>query len=106
MVENEIEIMKRCKHENIIKLIEEFETPTELYLVMELVKVFIILTPSRSHPFPLSLLPTLPLPALTSIFVNITSTLIMLSHCLELITQNSILRLLLLSITNLSFSVI
>ena len=39
MVENEIAIMKDCNHPNIVRLIEEFETPTEIYLVMELVKV-------------------------------------------------------------------
>lgn len=43
MVENEISIMKRCNHANIIKLIEEFETPNELYLIMELVKVSLII---------------------------------------------------------------
>ena len=31
--------MRRVKHPNIIMLIEEVDTPTELYLVMELVKV-------------------------------------------------------------------
>ena len=39
MVENEIEIMKLCNHPNICKLIEEFETKDEIYLIMELVKV-------------------------------------------------------------------
>ena len=39
MVENEIEIMKLCNHTNICKLIEEFETKDEIYLIMELVKV-------------------------------------------------------------------
>ncbi|KAK2166677.1 hypothetical protein NP493_1310g00030 [Ridgeia piscesae] len=38
MVENEIAIMKECNHPNIVRLIEEFETPGEIYLVMELVK--------------------------------------------------------------------
>ena len=39
MLENEIEIMKLCNQPNIVKLIEEFETATEIYLIMELVKV-------------------------------------------------------------------
>lgn len=41
MVENEIAIMKICNHANIVKLIEEFETNKEIYLIMELVKVMI-----------------------------------------------------------------
>ena len=43
MVENEIAIMKECNHPNIVRLIEEFETPSEIYLVMELIKVGIII---------------------------------------------------------------
>ena len=39
MIENEVSILRRVKHVNIIALIEEFETSEELYLVMELVKV-------------------------------------------------------------------
>lgn len=39
MVENEISIMKNCRHHNIVRLYEEFETPSWIYLVMELVKV-------------------------------------------------------------------
>ena len=42
MVENEIEIMKDCHHQNIVKLYEEYETPEKIYLVMELVKVRVI----------------------------------------------------------------
>ncbi|XP_064644818.1 serine/threonine-protein kinase DCLK3-like isoform X3 [Lineus longissimus] len=38
MIENEIAIMKRCTHPNIVKLKEEFETKEEIYLIMELVK--------------------------------------------------------------------
>ncbi|KAK3106265.1 hypothetical protein FSP39_016329 [Pinctada imbricata] len=38
MVENEIDIMKECHHQNIVKLYEEYETPDKIYLVMELVK--------------------------------------------------------------------
>ena len=39
MIENEIEIMKLCNHPNIARLIEEYETREEIYLIMELVKV-------------------------------------------------------------------
>lgn len=39
MVENEIAITKACRHPNIVKLYEEYETKNEIYLVMELVKV-------------------------------------------------------------------
>jgi Protein kinase domain len=39
MVENEIAIIKACRHPNIVKLYEEYETKNEIYLVMELVKV-------------------------------------------------------------------
>ena len=39
MVESEIEILKICKHTNIVKLYEEFETSDRIYLAMELVKV-------------------------------------------------------------------
>ncbi len=39
MVENEIAIMKMCNQPNIVKLVEEFETDKEIYLIMELVKV-------------------------------------------------------------------
>uniref|UniRef100_A0A8D0HBV3 Serine/threonine-protein kinase DCLK2 n=1 Tax=Sphenodon punctatus TaxID=8508 RepID=A0A8D0HBV3_SPHPU len=38
LIENEVSILRRVKHPNIIMLIEEMNTPTELYLVMELVK--------------------------------------------------------------------
>ena len=42
MIENEVSILRRVKHPNIILLIEEFDTPSELYLVMELVKVRLV----------------------------------------------------------------
>ncbi|KAK2141329.1 hypothetical protein LSH36_1120g01059 [Paralvinella palmiformis] len=38
MIENEIEIMKLCNHPNIARLVEEYETEKEIYLIMELVK--------------------------------------------------------------------
>lgn len=39
LIENEVSILRQVKHPNIIMLIEEMDTTTELYLVMELVKV-------------------------------------------------------------------
>ncbi|KAG8453966.1 hypothetical protein GDO86_000552 [Hymenochirus boettgeri] len=38
LIENEVSILRQVKHPNIIMLIEEIDTATELYLVMELVK--------------------------------------------------------------------
>ncbi|XP_071847651.1 serine/threonine-protein kinase DCLK1-like isoform X2 [Apostichopus japonicus] len=38
MIENEVSILRRVHHVNIILLVEEFDGPNELYLVMELVK--------------------------------------------------------------------
>ncbi|XP_035307173.1 serine/threonine-protein kinase DCLK2 isoform X5 [Cricetulus griseus] len=38
LIENEVSILRRVKHPNIILLVEEMETATELFLVMELVK--------------------------------------------------------------------
>lgn len=39
LIENEVAVLRRVKHPNIIMLVEEVDTPSELYLVMELVKV-------------------------------------------------------------------
>ena len=39
MIENEILILRRVRHPHIVELIEEFETPKEILLVMELVPV-------------------------------------------------------------------
>jgi len=39
MIENEIAIMKQCNHVNIVRLYEEYETRSHIYLIMELVKV-------------------------------------------------------------------
>lgn len=39
MIQNEVSILRRVKHPNIVLLIEEMDTYNELYLVMELVKV-------------------------------------------------------------------
>nr|XP_033806399.1 serine/threonine-protein kinase DCLK1 isoform X1 [Geotrypetes seraphini] len=38
MIQNEVSILRRVKHPNIVLLIEEMDMPLELYLVMELVK--------------------------------------------------------------------
>ncbi|KAF5897279.1 serine/threonine-protein kinase DCLK2-like, partial [Clarias magur] len=38
LIANEVAILRRVRHPSIILLIEEVDTPTELYLVMELVK--------------------------------------------------------------------
>lgn len=42
LIENEVAVLRRVKHPNIIRLIEEVDTPTDLYLVMELVKVLFV----------------------------------------------------------------
>lgn len=39
MIDNEVAILRRAKHPNIIQLVEEFDSPDELYLIMELVNV-------------------------------------------------------------------
>lgn len=39
MFDNEVSILRSVDHTNIIRLISEHDTPTELYLVMELVTV-------------------------------------------------------------------
>ena len=39
MIQSEVSILRRVKHPNIVLLIEEMDTCSELYLVMELVKV-------------------------------------------------------------------
>ncbi|XP_062284130.1 serine/threonine-protein kinase DCLK2 isoform X1 [Scomber scombrus] len=38
LIENEVAVLRKVKHPNIIMLIEEVDTPSDLYLVMELVK--------------------------------------------------------------------
>jgi doublecortin-like kinase 1/2 len=48
MIQNEVSILRRVKHPNIVLLIEEMDVPTELYLVMELVKVSILETKQSS----------------------------------------------------------
>lgn len=38
MIANEVAILRRVQHRNIVRLVEEFDFDSELYLVMELVK--------------------------------------------------------------------
>ncbi|PAA71979.1 hypothetical protein BOX15_Mlig021886g2 [Macrostomum lignano] len=38
MVLNEVRIMRLCRHPNIVRLVDEYETKAEIYLIMELVK--------------------------------------------------------------------
>ncbi|KAF8785151.1 Serine/threonine-protein kinase DCLK1 like protein [Argiope bruennichi] len=38
LIESEVAILRRVKHENIVQLIEEFDFENDLYLVMELIK--------------------------------------------------------------------
>jgi len=39
MIESEVSILRQVHHPNIVQLIAEYDTHSELYLVMELVKV-------------------------------------------------------------------
>lgn len=39
LIENEVAVLRRVRHPSIIQLIEVDETPSQLFLVMELVKV-------------------------------------------------------------------
>lgn len=43
-IENEVEILRQVNHPNIIKLLDEFDSPNELYLVMELEVISKLLT--------------------------------------------------------------
>lgn len=46
MIQNEVAILRRVKHPNIVLLIEEVDTYSELYLVMELVKACALFIPA------------------------------------------------------------
>ena len=39
MIENELKILRKVKHPNIIKLVEEYSSEHKFYLIMELLKV-------------------------------------------------------------------
>ena len=45
MIESEVAILRKVRHSNIIRLISEYDSPNELYLVMELIKVVISIIP-------------------------------------------------------------
>lgn len=49
MIQSEVSILRRVKHPNIVLLIEEMDTLSELYLVMELVKVPCIMFNAKIH---------------------------------------------------------
>ena len=36
MIETELEILRKCKHPNIVSMVEAFDTPEKLYVVMDL----------------------------------------------------------------------
>lgn len=38
MIDDEIEIMRKCRHPNIVRLYEDYDTTTEMFLVMEYVR--------------------------------------------------------------------
>lgn len=38
MIKDEIEIMRRCKHPNIVRMYEDYDTSRHIFLVMELIK--------------------------------------------------------------------
>jgi len=42
MIESEVSILRRIHHPNIVQLVAEYDTHSELYLVMELIKVSMI----------------------------------------------------------------
>jgi len=39
MIENELKILRKVKHPNIIKLVEEYRSKDSVYLIMEFLKV-------------------------------------------------------------------
>jgi serine/threonine protein kinase len=42
MIESEVSILRRVHHPNVVQLVAEYDTHSELYLVMELIKVSMI----------------------------------------------------------------
>jgi len=42
MIESEVSILRRIHHPNIVQLVAEYDTHSELYLVMDLIKVSMI----------------------------------------------------------------
>lgn len=51
MLLNEIHILHHCRHPNIVRLYEEFETASEIWLVMEFIKVSLITFYSYIHTY-------------------------------------------------------
>lgn len=49
MIQSEVSILRRVKHPNIVLLIEEMDTGSELYLIMELVKVLNLSFHATTH---------------------------------------------------------
>jgi serine/threonine protein kinase len=49
MIESEVSILRRVHHPNIVQLVAEYDTHSELYLVMELIKVSTITAALCSH---------------------------------------------------------
>ena len=43
MIQNELAILRKIRHPNIVQLLEDYETSSELYLIMELIKVGIVM---------------------------------------------------------------
>lgn len=39
MIENELKILRKVKHQNIIKLVEEYKSEHHFYLIVELIRV-------------------------------------------------------------------
>lgn len=48
MIANEVNILRKVRHAAIIQLVEDFDSQSHLYLVMELVKVCVLFT-RKSH---------------------------------------------------------
>ena len=48
-IKNEVSLLRRLRHGNIVQLIDEFHTPDRLYMVMELVTVRHVTSRHRDH---------------------------------------------------------
>jgi serine/threonine protein kinase len=47
MIKNELKILRRVKHPNIVKLVEEYRSADFVYLIFELYKVKILINVSK-----------------------------------------------------------
>jgi serine/threonine protein kinase len=45
-IENEVAILRRLRHSNVIQLVDDFDTPDYLYMIMELITVCYMSLPS------------------------------------------------------------